>query len=447
MKDWKEYLGNAKECECGRQHVCPIEDIVIKEDAISEVPALLASENYRNIYVVSDKNTESAAGHYLKSVLKGAGISYSEIVLEADNLHADEYGIGSVLVGLPAKCDLILAVGSGTINDLCRFVSFKMEIDYFIIATAPAMDGYASNVSAMITSHLKTTYETKCPTKIIGDINVLSKAPLSMITAGAGDILGKYVCLADWKLSHLITGEYHCAHVDAMVRESIETVVDYADGIRGRDKKAVTAIMEALVLSGIAMSYIGNSRPASGSEHHLSHYWEMMFLQQGEHGAFHGTKVAVGTVIGLRMYEMLPELLKETDSRVEKGRDFDEELWKSHIIGKYGVCAAGVIALEEQVHKNSTLEVKKRLPLIKANRTEIEKLALTLPSAAEIMELLKSMEAPYLPKHIGADREMVRDSILYAKELRNRYGILQLYFDVQKLESTAEKISKELADM
>ena len=94
---------------------------------------------------------------------------------------------------------MILAVGSGTINDLCRYISYKIKIDYYIIGTASSMDGYASNVSPLIIQHLKTTYEARPARVIIGDLDVMAKAPLHMIAAGAGDIIGKYVCLADWQ--------------------------------------------------------------------------------------------------------------------------------------------------------------------------------------------------------------------------------------------------------
>lgn len=123
---------------------------------------------------------------------------------------------------------MIIGVGSGTINDLCRFISYKMNLDYYIVGTAPSMDGYASNVSPLIIKHLKTTYEAHTAKVIIGDLDILAQAPLSMIAAGAGDILGKYVCLTDWQLAHIMNGEYYCPEMADMVRESIQKVVDNA---------------------------------------------------------------------------------------------------------------------------------------------------------------------------------------------------------------------------
>ena len=199
---------------------------------------------------------------------------YDKVVFHDSELVPDEEALISLFSQVPNDCDLILAVGSGTINDLCRYVSYKMKIDYYIIGTAPSMDGYASNVSPLIIKHLKTTFEAHPARVILGDLDVIAKAPLHMISAGVGDILGKYVCLTDLADCHIVNDEYICPEIMALVRQSIQKVAENAALATKRDKAAIAAIMEGLVLSGIAMSYIGNSRPASGSEHHMSHYWE-----------------------------------------------------------------------------------------------------------------------------------------------------------------------------
>src|SRR5699024_9594226 len=188
--------------------------------------------------------------------------------------------------------------------------------------------------------HLKTTFEARPARVIFGDLNIISQAPLHMIAAGAGDILGKYVCLTDWQLAHIVNGEYICPEIMELVKQSIQKVVDNAEFAAKRDKQAIAAIMEGLVLSGIAMSYIGNSRPASGSEHHMSHYWEMMFLLDHQQDPLHGTKVGIGTVAAVRLYEML----KEKQEQLIPVKDFsiDKTQWKQEIQRAYGPAAPGV---------------------------------------------------------------------------------------------------------
>lgn len=445
MKDWDVFLGGKTDCGCGKTHLCPIEKIVIKEGALKEVPGAVLEGAYQNIVVISDVNTEIAAGAVLKKFLEEAGISYREHIFEAQELIPDEQAVGELLLAVPEESDLILAVGSGTINDLCRYVSCRLSMDYFIVATAPSMDGYASNVAPLIVHHLKTTYEIGCAKMIFGDVTILAQAPLSMIQAGVGDILGKYVGLADWRLSHMVNEEYHCEYIDGLVRESIEAVSVNAIKTMERDKEAVEAVMDALVLSGIAMSYAKISRPASGSEHHISHYWEMMALQNGEPDAFHGTKVGIATVLMLKMYHHLPKYIeilkqdhKDTESVATDGF-YDLQQWKHRIRKKYGSSAKGVLELEEKVQKNNPREIAKRLEKVKEYSSQIGEMVSQLPQAEEIRSLLEHMGAPSAPWQIDITKERLEDSILYAKELRNRYGLLQMYYDLHLLEQEAAR--------
>lgn len=445
MKDWSIYLNNEKNCKCGKLHTCMIDTIQIAEGALNNIPELLKKESYHSICIIEDIHTKRAAGEKVAQQLKEKHIKYNTILLTEEEVVPDETVLGSILTDLPLDCDCILAVGSGTINDICKYLSFRLKIDYIIVATAPSMDGYASNVAPLIVKNLKTTYEVGRPKAIIADLDVLVEAPLHMIAAGAGDIIGKYVCLADWKLAHDITGEYYCEQVEQMVRESLEKVVAAIPNVVNREKEAIASIMEGLILTGIAMSYVGNSRPASGSEHHLSHYWEMFFLQRKEPCALHGTKVGIGTIVALRLYELFYQILKEKEMLLENREEqsFDFEEWKTHIKKAYGSAAKEVIALEERIHKNSDEEVQKRYQKLKESKEIIVDRIEQLPKAEQIVELLKKMNAPVTPKEINVDADVVKDSILYAKELRNRYGILQLLFDIGILEELADIVAKE----
>lgn len=450
MRNWKEYLDKEITCSCGRKHRCEIDDIIIESGALDKLPEVLSRYEYKSICVVSDVHTDLAAGQKVCRLLTEAGYEFSQIIFPQEELVPDERVAGSLLIDLPNHCDLILAVGSGSLNDLCKFVSFKLKIDYFILGTAPSMDGYASNVAPLIVKNLKTTYEVGMPKVIIGDLDVCCKAPLSMIGAGVGDILGKYVCLTDWKISHLITGEYYCEYVESLIRASIESVVSAVNKVLLRDKEAIGSIMEGLVLAGIAMSYVGNSRPASGSEHHLSHYWEMMSLFGGSHGALHGTKVGVGTVLGLTMYKKLPEYLAERKEKSYDNQISDEgfcyEQWAEQIQNAYLQAAPQVLALERQVHKNSDGAVQKRLSALMNHIAEIQALVQDLPGADQMIELLKEIKAPYLPAQIAVDNVTLKNSIVYAKELRNRFGLLQLLYDIGKLDEMSDFIVKEFSE-
>lgn len=208
-----------------------------------------------------------------------------------------------------------------------------------------------------------------------------------------------------------------------------------------RNIEAVESIMEGLILTGIAMSYIGNSRPASGSEHHMSHYWEMMFLLKREPDPLHGTKVGIGTVVAIRLYRMLRE--KQNLFPLPKYK-FDFDMWEKEIVDAYGLSASGVIELERKLGKNAVSDVSERREKFKEKQEEIFALIDKLPDEEYIIDILKSVNAPFYPKQIGIDKDVFRRSIYYAKELRNRFGLLQIVFDLGLREEFCDRIIEEI---
>ena len=306
-----------------------------------------------------------------------------------------------------------------------------------VCATAPSMDGFASVGAALITNHVKTTYDAHVPVAIIGDTEVLSQAPMEMIVAGLGDILGKYTCLMDWKMAHLIEGEYYCEKIADMVRQAVTVVAEQSSRIKDRNPEAVKAITEALVLTGVAMSFVGNSRPASGSEHHLSHYWEMQFQMEGKKPVLHGIKVGVGLLTVLNMYRRLAQ--EKVDFSALKEPEFDKDAWKAKVCECYKDAAEGILALEEECGKNSQEKRLKRLERLEEVWPELVSLiSEELPDLEEMRQMLEEPGAPVTPQQIGISMKQVKDGIILAKEVRNRFTILQILWDLGLLEQYAD---------
>lgn len=218
--DWSKYLNKKIKCDCGHEHECDIRHIDIGRNVIEKLGTYILEGKYQHPCVVADVNTEKIAGNKVYNSLNKSAIKYDKFIFSDEDLVPDETSIGRILTQVPDNCDLIIGIGSGTINDLCRFCSHKMKYDYFIVATAPSMDGFASDVAPLTVNNLKTTYEgLGRPTVILGDIDILKDAPLRMITSGAGDIFGKYICLTDWRLSHLINNEYYCPFIADIMKD------------------------------------------------------------------------------------------------------------------------------------------------------------------------------------------------------------------------------------
>ena len=435
-----DYLGKVFECSCGRTHYTRLEAAEIKENAVEMLPDYLRKFGYRHIYLVSDDITYEIAGRRIREMLAKEGFSVQNHVFRTKALVPDEEALGEMLLALNPDFEVMIAVGTGSINDLVRFFSYRTKRPFVTVATAPPMDGFASTVAALITGHCKTTYETHSPRLIIGDTAILKDAPFPMISAGLGDILGKFTCLCDWKLSRIINGEYYCQAMVDMVNNCIQDVYQNAARVKEKDQEAVGKVMEALVQTGVALSFAGNSRPAAGCEHHLSHYWEMLFLQKALPPVLHGAKVGIGTVMILRAAELLQITPVNFEAARNHARSYCPEQWETDIRRVYGAAADGIIQLERDSGKNRTEGVLKRIDVIQEHWEEIQGLLRELPKAERMKSLLKQLDAPYYPAQKGITDEMLWNGIVYAKETRSRYTILQLLWDLGISESMADQL-------
>lgn len=436
-----DYLNQTFSCACGTSHKTALKDVEISTGAIGKIPFFMKKYGHKHAFIVCDCNTYKAGGHAVKTTLDNAGIANSIFVYSEQEFVPDEAAVGDLMVNFDKDADLIIAVGTGTINDTCKYISYQMGLDYFVAATAPSMDGFASTGAPLITHHLKTTYDAHTPEVIIGDLDILCNAPMNMITAGLGDILGKYTCLTDWKISHIINEEYYCDTIAKMVDVSIHKVVDNIELVKTRNPKVIANIMEALILTGIAMSFVGNSRPASGSEHHISHFWEMKFLFEGRTPVLHGTKVGIGTVAIAYLYSVLKTKEINFENARLAAKHFDYSKWKEMIENTYNSAAPGVIELEEKVKKNSAETHAIRIARIEKYWPEIVRVMDSLPAVTEIENMLSELGAPINPAQVGVDYQTVVDSIIVAKEVRDRYTLLQLLWDLGIVDEMAVKVA------
>ena len=335
----------------------------------------------------------------------------------------DEVAIERILAHVTDEVDLILGIGSGVVNDLCKHTSFVSSLPYDIVATAPSMDGYASKGAALILDGMKVTLNADTPEAIIADTEVLKNAPMDMIKAGYGDIIGKYSCLCDWKLAALVNGEYLCETVLGATYEEVEKTRGLASGIVERDANAVGTLMGALVSVGILMAYVGNSRPASGSEHHLSHYFEIVGIVKNEPYLPHGIDVFYSAAETARLRETL---IKSDFAKAIS--HFDREKYEENIHRIYGSVAEEVIALQNKLGWYN--EIKKRLQVYREKESEIKALLSTAPSYAEMCNMLSEVGLDYEDFIKTYGKKKISDALLYAKDLKDRYSALWLYSDI-----------------
>ena len=440
--DINAYIGEQIDCTCGDVHHAPIAAAVVEKNAVEKIPDVLSGLNCKKPLVVSDINTEIAGGKAVKDVLKRNNIKYKEFVYPESHLIADPEALGRLLINTGSETDIIVAVGSGTLNDICKFIAFKTGKKMMIAATAASMDGFLTNVSILTINDLKNTKPSMMPDAMLADVGIVAASPLDMLAAGVGDMLGKPVSLLDWKIANLIKGDKYCGFIDRIVDLSYREILKDAHKLRDRDESAVANALNGLILLGFGMAYSGTSQPGSGAEHQLSHFWEMTFAKRGMPSVYHGAKVGIGTGICLHIWELLKDIKVDFKAAKEKARSFNYDKWRHQIERVYGDSCEDVFELEEKSHKNSPETVIKNIELLKANYDKILNWAASLPNPNDVSEILKSMDAPYSPGQIGVDKQLFADTIYYAKDMRNRYSVLQMLFDLDLQEYIVQKLLK-----
>lgn len=373
-----QWAGMEYSCACGKSHKVDIQAIRVGSGVIQELPGILRDLDASHIFLVADNYTYEAAGRQVEQLLDQAGLAYHKRVFQTETpLVPNEYALGSVLAAMTSQDDMLLAVGSGTLNDVTKYVSARTGVPYVIAATAPSMDGYASTVAPTILDGFKTTLPAVYPAAIVADVDILKDAPMPMLTAGFGDIIGKFTSLADWRLSHQLNGEYYCPEVAGVIEAAVETCAANAQALAQREPQAIQAVTEALILSGLAMGMVGVSRPASGAEHQMAHYWEMDALRRGEEHPLHGNAVGVGTVLAASLYEMAVEYLPQGFAAPDKG---------------------------------------------------------------QILACLQAAGSCADPKELGIRRELCLESLLHAMELRDRFTVQKLLEQKGQLISCAQEL-------
>ena len=437
-----DYLNRTFTCPCGKTHSAPLKYVSVRKDALSDLPKFVKELGFHSLYLVSDHITYGIAGQKCMDILAQAGIRAE--IIQLTHLEFDEATLGELVIHMPQDCDLVVAVGTGTINDMTRYFSFKLGRPFFTVATAAPMDGFASSIAAIHVNHLKTTFQAQTPLAVIGDTEILKNAPYPMIAAGLGDLLGKCTCLCDWRLSHIITGEHQCERIMELVENCVQDLLPVAGRAKERDPKVLGDIMEGLVLTGVAMSLYGNSRPASGCEHHMSHYWETILEQRGQRPAPHGAQVGVGTVLVLKAVELLLERKVDFDAARRAAEVYDPVKWREEIQRAYGHAAPGVIEMEEEAGKNASAGRLARIDTMERRWSEISALLRTLPTSDYVADLLSGLGAPCRPEGIGIDRKLLKDTFLYCKEIRARYTILQMIWDLDLLDSISDQVIEEM---
>ncbi len=418
-------------CVCGREHTCKLDDVIIGSGAVDQLPQSIKYFGAKKAFILSDLTTHEVAGLRACDIVKKSGIAAVNCVINDTFPKPHEHTVGSVMLNFDCSCDIIVAVGSGVINDCAKIVANAANLPYIIVATAPSMDGYASASSSMERGGVKVSIPTKNADIIIGDTDILKNAPMKMLYAGFGDIIAKYTALCDWRIANIVVGDVYCEDIAQMIRTVLAQCVDNAEGLVSRDAVAVEAVFRAMLLGGVAMSYAGTSQVASGVEHSLSHIWDMRALEFGTACELHGLQCAVGTFIGIKNYEKLRQYTPNREKALEHAARFDYASWSDTLRGFIGKGAESMIRLEGTEKKYDPTKHEARLDTIIKNWDNIcAVMDAELPALSELERLFAKIGAPMTMRDIGIDESTLSLAYCATRDIRDKYIQSRLVWDL-----------------
>ena len=426
--------------------------IVIGRDVFDEGIAALDQHLDDGPWLVAaDANTWEAAGAAFGARLDAAGYIWERYVVETPDDGSDPICTDDRIEAFETALDDTgavagIAVGSGTINDIVKLASDHRDLPMACVGTAPSMNGYTSGISAVLSDGVKTTIPCTAPRVVIADVDVMAQAPYRMLCSGLGDLMSKPVSNADWQLSAWLNGTPHSD--DAM--EIIETGAAMLDGVAPklpeRDRDAVAGLTASLMLSGLAMSVAGSSSPASGGEHLISHYIDMTAFSRGQAHDFHGCQVGVGTITSGFIYEKLRSLSPDDidiDARVDALLPWPE--YEQLLEQRFGSLFDAVVKHARPGYPDAD-ELRRRLTKLCDEWDRIETdVARTLRTGLSIEQELQSAECPIRFSELGVDPDRARRAITHSKDIRNRYTILHLGWELGRLDQWADDILERLA--
>ena len=406
----------ARPCSCGKEHHIDVKEIIIEPGAIEKLEVMLDDGMLREYFlpvIICDTNTFEVTEEIMENIYDRC----ETVILDAEGLQADRRSVEVAIQNIDEEMDLIIAVGTGTIHDICRCIAHEYGVPFVSVPTAASMDGFVSSVATVLWDGFKKTIPSVSPLCVIADIDIISKAPWRLNASGAANIMGNYISLLDWRISQLVSGEYLCERACSMEEQAIRIVKSCIRGIPDGDEDDCEDLMKALILSGLAMQIVGSSRPACGAEHHMSHLWRMEVVNP-HLNVYHGEKVGIAALICLQKYKQIAQAIREGDCHVVEYEGMENVLLEHTFQNKN--------QLQKVIEENTPD------PLIGVVPEHLEKclpqiadMIEDLPDVDDLQRLMEKGGCITDARRIGLTDRMIQETIQVSPYMRNRLTLMR----------------------
>jgi len=401
--------------------------VTIDEHAVDHLVQFCHEQKLTQLFMVADQNTYAAQGKVVEAGLRAAGFDLKQVVFTDAEVVADAPHVLDVLVEADRQERTFIAVGSGTLTDITRFASHRTKTSFIGVPTAPSVDGFASIGAPLIIHGVKITVICHAPIAIFADIQTLAHAPRAMIAAGFADMLGKYTSIADWRIGRLLWNEPYEESIAVRTLAAVDQCAVNAAAIGEGSPAAVRTLMDALIESGFCMLDFGTSRPASGAEHHYSHYWEMKLLQEGRPAILHGAKVGVATILVAGLYAQIRDLSRaQAADLLEASVLPSKEQEMARIRAAYGDLGDEVAAGQAAFLNLTDAGYDDLKRKILTHWDEIQAIAAEVPAPGTVAQLLRTVGGPVTIEDLGLTQEEQALAIANGHYLRDRFTARKL---------------------
>ena len=421
-------------CACGQVHRVNARSVHVQNGAL-EASADLLKDGYgpgARLWVLSDENTEQAAGSRWKSAVRAGRITSRVLparprprpTLELAHQLADEVR--------SASPDLLVGVGSGVICDLAKRVSLETGLPNWAVATAASVDAFSSGTAAITVKGYHGSLPARASETIVCDLDVIGKAPREMFLGGLGDLLAKYIAHLDWNLSRIMTGEHYCPMISGVALESARSALFAARTLRDDPAEAIRALTDAAVSSGFAMQASMASRSAASAEHTLAHFWESVHAVTDERLDLHGILVGAASRIVCAAYRALYDRLQDAEPDVRQRLEaYDAEPPWRETLEEGLVPHLNKVQEEMDGRRFDRGILAQRLESFRTERLEILALGRsTLQELGAAVEVLEGLRYPFSLCALGITREQVTLPMRNIRLLRRRYSGFELAYEL-----------------
>ncbi len=423
------------ECSCPCEHSTPTQDIYMGRELLPRLPGYIKKRGLgSHCVVVCDENTWNVAGKSVYETLSAAGFDVILLKFRREGeLVPDERTIGELLLTIQPETEFLVAVGSGSITDTCRVNAARCKLPFVSVGTAASMDGYTSVVAPLILNGVKIHRNGSCPEIIVCDLDVLATAPIEMVRSGVGDVLGKYIAIADWQIGNIINDEPYCPTCGQIVLDAVNKLIENIDDIAARTEKGMRVLIEGLILAGITIMIVGHTRAVASVEHNIGHFVEMKTLERLGRSPSHGATVGAATLL---VYPIFKKFAETDISGIDVSalKPVSPAARREFMLRTWGKVAGATIMAENPGDFLTEAELQRRAARAKARFADIKAVIDAMPDYADIYSAMERLGAKLTLEELGVDRDIINTAMHCAKDYRTRYSLFKTLDELGILE-------------